>query len=71
MGARNVAGDGEAQARTAFVLIARFVEAQKGTEYVFTMLGRDAWTIVIDMNAYESPVASQGYVDTRSIPLRI
>src|SRR3954462_4978764 len=48
MAARNVAGDRQAEAGAAFVLVARRVQPEEGAEHVLALLGRDAGAVVID-----------------------
>src|SRR4051794_5247436 len=49
MGARDVAGDGKAEARAALVLVARLVEAHEGLEHLLAQLRRDAGAVVVDV----------------------
>ena len=49
MGARDVPGDGEAEARAALVLVAGLVETQEGLEDVLAIFGRNARPVVVDM----------------------
>ena len=48
MGAGDVEGDGEAQARSRFVEIAGIVEADEGAEGIRPLVRRDAGAVVID-----------------------
>ena len=50
MRAGDVAGDGEAEACAAFVLIAGFVQPHEWPEYIFATFLRDAWAVIVHDN---------------------
>ena len=59
MRAGDVAGDRQAEARAALVLIARLVEPQERPEHVLARLRRDARPVVVDMHDDEAPLAQR------------
>ncbi len=58
MAAGDVAGDGEAEARTTGIQIARLVESHEGLEHFLAHVGRHARTVVVDEDA--QPAARMG-----------
>ncbi len=57
MRAGDVAGDGEAEAGAALVLVAGLVKPDERPEHFLALLGRDARAVVIDVNLQEFRVA--------------
>ena len=60
MGAGDVAGDGEAEAGAAFVLIARVVEPQERLEHILAQGRRDARPVVVDRHREPAMIAMAG-----------
>src|SRR6187397_3730371 len=58
--AGDVAGDGEAEAGAAFVLVARVVAAEERLEHFVTQLGRNAGAVVVDRDGEVAVVAMPG-----------
>ena len=69
MRARDVAGDGEAEAGSkAFLQRARFVALVERTEHIFALIRRNARPVVIDMHDQEALVAGRADLDVLAIP---
>jgi hypothetical protein len=71
MRTRDVAGDGEAEARAAFVLIARLVETMEWAKHVLAMLGGDARPVVVDADRHEALFAGRPNDDRGRVTLGV
>ena len=60
MAAGDVAGDGQAQARAALVLVARLFEPQEGFEDLLALAFRHARPVVIDVDGEVARLALRG-----------
>src|SRR5690625_4288164 len=64
LSANHVSGHGQSQPRSSGIGIARALEAQEGTENLFTLIGRYSRPIIIDqyLDALAAPVSGHGHV---------
>src|SRR5690242_4497961 len=71
MRAGDVARDRKAEARAAFILVARIVQPQERLEHFLAHLGRNAGAVVIDGDGEIAVVAMAGDGDLVGMPRRV
>src|ERR1700677_911068 len=71
MGASDVAGDRQAEPRIAHVLIASLVQPQERPKDVLAMLGRNPWSVIVDVDRDETLLPPRGDDDVAAVALGV